>query len=177
MSTDHIGVNFSFTSSFSSAVVPVGTTYTVHSAGKKRSYVFTYLAGADSTAAGDVVACFTAASFTYGSVSVTAATEADYTEGTTIRALVAGVAGCTCATTNYLWLWYEGYGTHAITTDGNVAVYNGLICADGAKIATPNTTAATAHHAQFGIALAADVSTTLSEAVLGGPGMFPWGRE
>lgn len=176
MSTSHIGHHFSFTTSFSEAVVPVGTTYTVNDSGKKRSYVFVLNAGADAIAAADVVSCFSAATFTYGSVSVTAATIADYTEGTTVRALVAGIAGAAAALNAYLWLWYDGYGTHAITTDTNVAVYNGLICADGAKLATPNTTAATAHHAQFGIALAADSSSTLSNAVLGGPGMFRWGR-
>lgn len=175
MSTTNIGPKFSFTTSFTSAVVPVGTVYTLRTNGQTRRYVFLYNEGADSTAAGDVCAVFTAASFTFGSFSVTAATEADYTDGTTTRALVAGVAGATIATTEYGWLWFDGYGTHSITTDGNVAVYNGLICADGAKIATPNTTAATAHHAKFGIALAADVSTTLSKAVLGGPGMFRWG--
>lgn len=172
MATSHIGPRFSFTTAFTTEVVPVGTVY--HTQG--RGYVFAKNAGADSTAAADVVACFSAASFTYGSVSVTAATEADYDDGTTVRALVAGVAGCVAATNEYLWLWFDGYGTHNITTDGNVAIYNGLICADGAKVATPNTTAATAHHAAFGISLAADSSTTLSKAVLGGPGMFSWGR-
>lgn len=177
MTTAHIGHRFSFTTAFTTEVVPVGTTITYsNSAGQKRSYVFCLQAGATSTAAGDVVSCFSAAAFTYGSVSVTAATIADYTDGTTTRALVAGIAGCVAATNEYLWLWYDGYGTHAITTDTNVAIYNGLICADGAKLATPNTTAASAHWAQFGIALDADSGSTLSKAVLGGSGMFNWGR-
>lgn len=162
---------FKFTESFSEAIVPVGTVYKE----KGRSYVFAKNSGAGTTAAGDVCGIFSAAAYTYGSFSVTAATIADYTDGTTTRALVAGIAGCACATLNFCWLWYEGRGTHAITTDGNVAIYNGLIAADGAIVASPNTTAATAHHAVFGIALDADASTTLSAAVLGGLGMFRWG--
>lgn len=164
---------FSFTRSWTSSEplpAKVGDVYT----SEGRQYVFAYNAGAGTTAVGDVCGVFSAASFTYGSFSVTAATIADYTDGTTTRALVAGIAGAVCATTEYCWLWFRGRGTHAITTDGNVAIYNGLIAADGAILATPNTTASTAHHACFGIALAADVSTTLSNAVLGGPGMFPW---
>lgn len=181
MSSDHVSTQFDFTASYSSAVVPPGTIYEVNtktgddSDVARRKYVFCYNAGADTIAAGDVVAIFSVSAFTYGSVTVTTATTADYTDATTVRCLVAGVAGASAATTTYLWLWYSGYGTHSITTDGNVAVYNGLLCADGAKIATPNTTAASAHHACFGISLAADSSTTLSEAVLGGPGMFNWG--
>lgn len=181
MTTTHIGHKFDFTTAFTSEVVPVGSTFTrqfkTGDGGQaSASYVFALNAGADSTAAGDVASCFSAAAFTYGSFSTTTATIADYTDGTTVRALVAGIAGAVIANGEYGWLWYDGYGTHAITTDSNVAIYNGLVCANGAKVATPNTTAASAHHAQFGISLAADASTTLSEAVLGGSGMFNWGR-
>ena len=171
MSNTNINPNFSFTTAFTEAVVPVGTIHRQQG----RGYVFAYNAGADTIAAADVVSIFSAAAFTYGSVSTTTATIADYTEGTTVRALVAGISGASIATTQYGWLWYDGYGTHGITTDTNIAVYNGLICADGAKLATPNTTAATAHHAIFGISTVADVSSTLSGAVLGGGGMFRWG--
>lgn len=170
MSTETIGHKFNFTTSFSEAVVPVGQTFFKEG----RGYVFVLNAGADAIAAGDVVACFSAAAFTYGSVSVTAATEADFTDGTTVRALVAGVAGAAIANGAYGWLWFAGYGTHAITTDTNVAIYNGLVCADGAKVASPALTAASAHHAVFGVSTAADSSSTLTGAVLGGQGMFRW---
>lgn len=176
MSATHIGHKFSFTSSFSEAVVPVGTTYDKHIDGQVRSYVFCLVAGADTTAAGDVVCTFSASAWTYGSVSVTAATISDFTDATSTRPLVAGIAGCAAANGAYLWLWYSGPGTHSITTDGNVAVYNELITTDGAKIAVPNTTAASAHFMHWGKALAADVSTTLSSAILGGPGMAKWMR-
>lgn len=173
MSDIHVP-RFSFSEIYSAAYVPVGTVYKVRSGGQTRKYVFLENDGADTMAAGDVAAVFTAASFTFGSCSVTAATEADYTDATTVRALVAGIAGAAIPLDSFGWFWFSGYGTHTITTDGNVAVYNGLICADGAKLATPNTSAATAHHAVFGISLAADSSTSLTKAVLGGPGMFPW---
>ncbi len=172
MSTSNIGHKFSFTTAFTEAVVPVGTTFFKEG----RGYVFCLNSGAGTTAVGDVCGVFSAAAFTYGSFSVTAATIADYTEGTTTRALVAGIAGAVITTLQWGWLWFAGYGTHAITPDGNIAIYNGLVAADGAIVATPNTTAATAHHAQFGIAMAADASTTLSSATLGGPGMFNWGN-
>lgn len=174
MTTTHI-VPFDFTASYASAVVPVGSVHTViGSAQQTRKYVFGYNAGADAIAAGDVVGIFSAAAHTFGSISVTAATIADFTDGTTTRAWVGGVAGAACVTTTYCWLWFAGYGTHDLTTSNAVAIYNGLICANGAKVATPNTTAATAHWAQFGIATATDVGTTLNGAVLGGDGMFPW---
>lgn len=166
---------FSFTRAYAASdplPAAVGDVYTEQG----RDYVFCLNSGAGTTVVGDVCGVFSAAAYTYGSFSVTAATIADYTDGTTTRALVAGVAGVVCANGEYCWLWFGGRGTHAITTDTNVAIYNGLIAADGAILATPNTTAATAHHAQFGIALAADSGSTLSNAVLGGPGMFPWTR-
>lgn len=170
MSTNHIGHKFSFTTSFSEAVVPVGTVYRKNGV----KYVFAYNAGADSTAAGDVVSIYDSSGTTFGYVSVTAATILDCSDGTTTRAFVAGIAGCVAATATYLWLWCGGYGTHAITTDTNVDAGEGLICADGAKLATPNSAAATAHWMEFGRALAADSSSTLSKAVLQGPGLFDW---
>jgi hypothetical protein len=88
--------------------------------------------------------------------------------------MVAGIALSALATGEFGWLWWYGYGTHAITTDGNIAAFQELLCADDAKVATPNTSAASAHHMPFGFSLAADSSTTLSAAVLGGPGMFRW---
>ena len=140
-----------------------------------RGYVLVYNAGAATLAAGDVAGTYDSSGTTYGSVSGTAATILDCSDGTTTRSLVAGIVLASIITGSYGWLWYDGYGTHAITTDGNVAKGHGLICADGAVLATPNTTAATAHWMQFGQALADDATTTLSKAILGGPGMFRWG--
>lgn len=172
--TLNVGHRFSFTGIYTEAVVPVGTVHKVHANGQTRKYVFLENDGADSTAVGDVVSVFTAASFTFGSCSVTAATIADMTDGTTTRAKVAGIAGAIIALNEFGWFWFSGYGTHTITTDTNIAVYNELICADGAKLATPNTSAASAHWQPFGTALAADSGSALTKAVLGGSGMFPW---
>lgn len=172
MSTNQMAVKFDFTRSFSTAENPVGTIYEADG----KSYVFALNAGADSTAVGDVVSIYDSTGTTYGSVSVTAATILDCSDGTTTRALVAGVAGCIAATATYLWLWFDGYGTHAVTTDGNVVKGGGLVVENGEKVAKPNGTAGTAHWLQFGMALADDATTTLSKTMLGGPGMFRWAR-
>jgi hypothetical protein len=168
MSNNNIG-KFSFTTAYTEEYVPRGT---IHFANGKH-YVFGYNFGADSTAAGDV-ACIST-TFVFGNLSVTAATIADVTDGTTIRPVVGGVCGAVIATTQFGWFWFKGYGTHAITTDGNVAANDLLTVTDGAKIATREVTAATAHHAIIGRAWAADSSTTLSVTELGGPGIFNWG--
>lgn len=138
-----------------------------------RKYVLAKNAGATTTAAGDVAGIYS--TFAYGSVSVTAATIIDITDGTTIRPVIGGVCGGAAATGEYLWLWYFGYGTHPITTDGNVAANDLLTVTDGAIVATREVTAATAHRSPIGVAVAADVSTTLSSAWLKGDGIFPWG--
>ena len=165
---------FNFTTSYAEAVVPVGTVHKVYNNGQTRKYVFVLNAGADAIAAGDAVSCFSVSSFTFGSVSVTAATIADLTDGTTTRALAAGVAGAAATLNEYLWLWFSGYGTHSIPTDTNIAIYQSMKIADGAKVVSPNATEQTAHHANMGISLAADSSTALTKAFLGGPAMFPW---
>ncbi len=169
MSTPDIGHKFSFTKSYADEYIPRGTIHTE----KGRSYVFCYLFGADSTAVGDVVSIST--TFVYGNVSVTAATIADVTDGTTIRPVVAGVAGAVIATTQFGWLWFRGYGTHAVTTDGNVAANDLLTVTDGAKIATREVTAATAHRSPIGVAHAADSGTSLTSTALFGEGIYPWG--
>ena len=148
--------------------IPLG--HTVEKDG--REYVFVYNFGADSFAVGDVVS--TSTTFVKGNVSNTAATVADYTDGTTIRPIIAGIALSVVATTQYGWLWFKGTGTHAITTDGNVAANDLLTVTDGAKIATREVTAATAHRSPIGVAHAADSSTTLSSATLKGDGIFAW---
>ena len=153
----------------STQVVPVGSVF-FNSEGL--GYVFVLQAGADSTAVGDVVSIFS--TYAYGSVSVTAATIADYTDGTTIRPIIAGVALSVLATNKYGWLWFYGRGTHSITTDGNVAANDLLTVTDGAKIATREVTAATAHRSPIGVAHAADSSTTLANAALFGDGIYPW---
>lgn len=171
MANNNIGL-FDFTKNYTDAsLLPakVGTVYSTQG----RRYVLAYNAGAGTTAVGDV--CGIYSTFAYGSVSVTAGTIIDVTDGTTIRPIIGGVAGCVAATGTYLWLWFEGYGTHAITTDGNVAANDLLTVTDGAIIATREVTAATAHKGIIGLALAADSSTTLSSAYLKGDGIFPWG--
>ena len=172
MTTTHVK-KFDFTTSYPDEQVTRGTVHKVIGATQQtRKYVFVYNAGADSISAGDVVPIFTA--FAFGSVSVTDATDFEITDGTTTRQLVAGIAGATIATTEFGWLWFSGYGTHSITTDTNVAAGHGLLCAQNAKLATPNSTAASAHLGQFGVAMAADSGSALTSAILGGDGMFPW---
>ena len=151
------------TSVYTSAVVPLGTTYEKDSG---QAFMFLYNAGADSTAAGDVTGVYDSTGTTFGYVSVTAATLLDYTDGTTIRVLVAGIAMATVATTQYGWFWFRGYGTDTITTDGTAVKAQGLVCADGLKVATTNATAGTAHQSLFGVAYADDVSTSLNKANL-----------
>jgi streptogramin lyase len=151
-------------------VVPLGTVFQDTDG---RLYAYVYNFGADSFAVGDVVSI--AATFTFGHVSNTAATVADYTDGTTIRPIIGGIALSVVATTQRGWVWFGGTGTHAITTDGNVAANDLLTVTDGAKIATREVTAATAHRSPIGVAHAADSSTTLSSATLKGDGIFPWG--
>lgn len=176
MSTSHIRAGGgALTDIFSTAVVPVGTVWVNYNGIGCPGYVFLKNAGADTLAAGDVVSVYDSSGLTFGSASTTDATEPAFSDGTTSRALVAGIALAALTTDTYGWFWFHGYGTHAITTDTNVAAFQELVCADDAKIATPNTTAATAHHLAFGLALAADSSSTLSKAVLGGRGMFRWG--
>lgn len=153
----------------SSEVVPLGSVFTDTDG---RGYVFLYNFGATSTAVGDVASI--ASTFTFGHVSVTPATIADYTDGTTIRPVIGGVALAVVATTKYGWFWFWGRGTHSITTDGNVAANDLLTVTDGAIIATREVTAATAHRSPIGVAHAADSSTTLSNASLFGDGIFPW---
>lgn len=152
-------------------VVPLGTVFCDSNGGL---YARFYNAGAGTTAVGDVVGQYDSTGTTFGYGSVTAATILDCSDGTTTRSLVLGIAISVVATGSYGWLQFGGYCSRSITTDGNVAKGNGLIAADGAILATPNTTAATAHWMQFGIALADDASTTLSKSILGGPGMFRW---
>lgn len=168
MANNNIG-KFSFTTSYTEEIVPKGTIYTTNG----RKYVFAYNFGATSIAAGDAVMIST--TFVYGNVSVTPATIMDVTDGTTIRPILGGIAGAACVTTSYLWLWYEGYGTHAITTDTNVAANDLLTATDGAIILTREVTAATAHRSPMGVAWAADSGSTLSSAHLKGDGIFPWG--
>lgn len=153
----------------SSEVVPLGSLFFDY---QGRGYVFTYNFGATSTAVGDVASV--ASTFTYGHMSVTPATIADYTDGTTIRPVIAGVALSIIATTKYGWLWCYGRGTHTITTDTNVAANDLLTVTDGAIIATREVTAATAHRSPIGVAHAADSGTALTNASLFGDGIFPW---
>ena len=169
MSNNNISPFFDFTSAFTTEVVPRGTVHFQSG----RGYVFCYLFGADSTAAGDVVSIST--TFVFGNVSTTAATIMDVTDGTTIRPVIAGVAGATIATTQFGWLWFHGYGTHLITTDGNVVANDLLTITDGAKIATREVTAATAHRSPIGVAWATDSGTALTSTHLKGDGIFPWG--
>lgn len=176
MSTLHIRAGGgALTDIFSTAVVPTGTVYFKPGPQGGTGYVFLENAGADTMAAGDVASVYDSSGFGFGKATTTDATEPAFSDGTTSRALVAGIALAALTTGTFGWFWFAGYGTHAITTDGNISAFQELICADDAKVATPNTTAATAHHLPFGLALAADASTTLSLAVLGGSGMFPWG--
>lgn len=169
MTTSHILLG-SLTDIYTSEYMPKGTIF--ETAG--RSYVFVYNFGADTFAAGDAVCIST--TFVHGNVSTTAATIADVTDGTTIRPVFAGIALAEVPTTGYGWLWFRGKGTHAITTDGNVAANDLLTVTDGAKIVTREVTAATAHHATIGRAWAADSSTTLSLTELGGIGSYNWAR-
>ena len=153
----------------SSAVVPLGSVFfDTDGVG----WVFLYNFGATSTAVGDIASI--ASTYTYGHVSVTAATIADYTDGTTIRPIIGGVAVSVVATTKYGWFWFYGRSTNAITTDGNVAANDLLTVTDGAIIATREVTAATAHRSPIGVAHAADSGTTLSNATLNGDGVFAW---
>jgi hypothetical protein len=161
---------------FTTAVCPRGTVFFKEGAAGPTGYVFLENAGADTFAAGDVCSVYDSSGYSYGKATTTDATEPAFSDGTTSRALVAGIALAALTTGTFGWFWFAGYGTHAITTDGNIAAFQELICADDAKVATPNTTAASAHHLAFGLALAADSSTTLSSAVLGGRGMFRWGQ-
>lgn len=151
-------------------VVPLGTVF--YGTGGRR-YVFVYNFGADSFVAGDV--CSLPTTDTHGYVSNTAATIADPTDGTTIRPVIGGIALSAVATTQYGWLWFWGRGTHTITTDQNVVDRDLLTVTDGAKIATREVTAATAHRSPIGLALATDSGTALNDAILMGDGIFPWG--
>jgi hypothetical protein len=153
---------------FDTEVVPRGTVYTKGG----RYYVFAYNFGADTMAAGDV-ACIST-TFVLGNLSTTAATIMDVTDGTTIRPVVGGIALAAVPTTKFGWFWFRGYGTHAITTDGNVAANDLLTVTDGAKIAVREVTAAQVTHCIIGRAWAADSSTTLSSTELGGNGIFAW---
>lgn len=129
------------------------------------SYTYVYNAGADAIAAADVVGVFSTTP-ALGHVSVTAATMLDSSDGTTSRSNAAGVALYAIASGSYGWIWSGGWAEHAMTTDGNIAAGTELLLADGAKVATPNTTAASAHWKPFGTASEADASTTLTGAVL-----------
>jgi len=136
-------------------------------------YVFVYNFGADTFAVGDVVSIAT--TNTRGYVSNTDATVEDYTDGTTVRPVIAGVALSAVATTQYGWLFFRGRTTtHAMTTDGNVAADDLLTVTNGAKIATREVTAATAHRSPIGVAHAADSGTSLTNYSLFGDGIFPW---
>lgn len=151
-------------------VVPLGTVF-------EREfgyYVFVYNFGADTFAVGDAVSIATTS--TRGYVSTTAATIADVTDGTTIRPVFAGVALSAIATTQYGWLFFRGRTTtRTLTTDGNVAALDILTITDGAKIATREVTAATAHHGIIGKAYAADSGTSLTNYEIGGQsGCFSW---
>lgn len=154
---------------WTTAIVPLGYVFD----GEFGSYVFVYNFGADSFAVGDAVTI--ASTTTRGYVTTTAATVADVTDGTTIRPIFAGVALSVVAATQYGWLFFKGRTiTHALTTDTNVAALDLLTVTDGAKIATREVTAATAHHGIIGRALAADSGSTLSNYELGGSGSFNW---
>lgn len=174
MSNIHRAGGGALTDIYASAVVPVGYTWFNRNGVGCPGYVFVKNAGADTFAAGDVVSVYDSSGFVFGSVSTTDATGPAFSDGTTSRPLVAGIALSALTVGTWGWLWFAGYGTHAITTDTNVAAFQELITDDNGKVAVPNTTAATAHHLPWGLALAADSSSTLSLAVLGGSGMFPW---
>jgi hypothetical protein len=152
-------------------VVPLGSVFYDY---EGRGYVYVYNFGADSFAVGDVVCIAT--TDTPGYVSNTAATVGDVTDGTTIRPVIAGVALSIVATTQYGWLFFYGRSVtkHALTTDGNVAANDLLTVTDGAKIATREVTAATAHRSPIGVAWAADSSTTLLDYMLNGDGIYGW---
>ena len=135
-------------------VYGVGTTFMNEATGKK--FVWVVNAGADAIAAGDVVALFKTTP-SGGRVSVTAATVFDSSDGTTTRARVAGIGVGAIAAASYGFLQCGGYCTN-ITTDTNITAGMGLICADGAKLATPNTTDSTAHWCEFGFADLADTA-------------------
>lgn len=168
MSTTHILIG-SLTGIHTTPIVPKGTVFMDGG----RSYVYVYNFGADTFAAGDAVTIST--TFVHGNVSTTDATVADVTDGTTIRPVFAGIALSPVPTTNYGWLWFAGKGTHAITTDGNVAANDLLTITNGVKIVTREVTAATAHHGIIGRAWAADSGTTLSLAEIGGQsGCYRW---
>ena len=149
-------------------VVPLGYVFR----GEFGLYVFVYNFGADSFVIGDVVSIAT--TNTRGYVTNTAATVEDYTDGTTIRPVIAGVALSAVATTQYGWLFFRGRTTtHTMTTDGNVAADDLLTVTDGVKIATREVTAATAHRSPIGVAHAADAALVLSNYSLFGDGLFP----
>ncbi len=157
------------------AKMPIGTTWfkAAHLGGA--GYVYVENAGVDTFAAGDVVSVYDSSGFVFGKTSTTDATEPAFSDGTTSRPLIAGIALSALTTGTFGWLWFFGYGTHTITTDTNVAAFQELITDDNGKVAVPNTTAATAHHMAWGLALAADSGSALTKAALGGRGMFPWG--
>ncbi len=171
MTTTHILVG-SLTDIHVTAQLALGTIFE----DRGRSYVYVYNFGADSFVVGDVVSIAT--TDTPGYVSNTAATVADYTDGTTIRPIIGGVALAAVATTQYGWLFFAGRSLtqHALTTDGNVAANDLLTVTDGAKIATREVTAATAHRSAIGVAHAADSSTTLLDYTLKGDGIYAWAR-
>ena len=148
---------------------PLGTVHRKNG----RKYAFLYNFGAASSVVGS--AAMIAATFTYGHVSMTPATIADITDGTTIRPILGGIALAVVATTEAGWFWFDGYGTHTIVTDGNVAAFDLLTATDGAIILTREVADATAHRSPMGIAWAADSGTSLTSAHLKGDGIFPWG--
>lgn len=137
-----------------------------HDADSGMTYQYVKNAGADAIAADDVVGVYNSSGTTRGSVSVTAATMLDITDGTTTRSLAAGIGLGAIASGSYGWIAVQGRITSGITTDGNVAAGHPLILADGAKVATPASTAASAHHGVFGYAHEADTSTTLGVAYI-----------
>lgn len=175
MSTMHIRPPGSLTNIDTVQQFPLGLTWFKPSHQGGTGYVYLEQAGADAFTAGDVASVYDSSGFSFGKCTTTDATTPAFGDATTDRVLVAGIALSALTVGTFGWLWFWGYGTHAITTDGNVAAFQEIICATDAKVATPNTTAATAHHLAFGVALAADSSTTLSIANLGGRGMFRWG--
>lgn len=150
------------TDQFSTAVVPPGTNWTDYDTGL--TYVFVYNAGASDIADNDVVGVFIT-TVARGHVSTTAATMLDYDDAGDIVSHVAGVAIGPIETLTFGWLWAAGFDpSGTITTDGTIAQGDGLVLDDGLKVAT--TEIETQDHGNFGFALAADVSTTLTGACL-----------
>lgn len=157
-------INLDITES-STSQATIGTLGSVVNVGGKR-YAAVYNAGADAIAAADVVGVYVTTPAN-GHCSVTAATMVDITDGTTTRSLCAGIGIGAIAAASYGWLQVGGFCA-SMTTDGNVAAGHPLVLADGVKVASPASTAASAHLGVFGYALAADSSTSLTASVLTG---------